>query len=109
MEKAGRILGAVSGLGIVGFWIALSLHPNSGGSRYILIASSMIVASLVGVLGAIIGRPGLLAAAFAVSLPSAVYFLLVASIYRAIGFLTPLLLVAALMIHASRRRLAPNP
>ena len=106
MEKAGRVLGVVAGLGIVGFWIALSLHPNSGGRGYILIASSMIAAALVGVVGGVTGKPALLFAAFAVSVPSAAYFLLVESIYRAIGYLTPLLLVAALLIHVSRRRLA---
>ena len=104
MERAGRILGATAGLAIAGFWISLSLHPNSGGARYILIAASMIAAALVGVVGAIASRPALLFAAFAVSLPSAAYFLLSASLYRAIGYLTPLLLVSGLMIHAARHR-----
>ena len=106
MEKAGRVLGAVAGVGIIGFWIALSLHPNSGGRGYILIASLMIAAALVGVVGGVTGNPALLFTAFAVYVPSAAYFLLVESIYRTIGYLTPLLLVAALMIHVCRRRLA---
>lgn len=104
MERAGRILGATAGLAITGFWISLSLHPNSGGTRYILIAASMIAAALVGVVGAIASRPALLLAAFAASLPSGAYFLLAASIYRAIGYLTLLLLVSGLMIYAARHR-----
>lgn len=104
MEKAGRILGGAAGLAIAGFWISLSLHPNSGGAHYILIAASMVAAALVGVVGAIASRPALLFAAFAVSVPSGAYFLLAASLYRAIGYLTPVLLVSGLMIHAARHR-----
>lgn len=98
------MLGTIAGLGIVVLWIALSLHPNSGGARYILIASSMILAALIGMLGAITGRPTFLFVAFAVSIPSGLYFLLVETIYRGIGYLTPLLLISAFMIYLPQRR-----
>jgi len=106
MEKTGRVLGVLAGLGIAAFWTVLSFHPNSGGARYVLIASSMILAALIGVAGGVTGRSSLLFAAFAVSVPSAAYFLLVESVYRGIGYLTPLLLVAGLMIYLSQRRVA---
>ena len=107
MEKVGRVLGAVAGAGIVALWISLSLHPNSGGPRFILIASSMIVAAVIGIFGALLARPSLLLIAFAVSLPSALYFFLVETIYRGIGYLTPLLLVSAALIYLPRRAARP--
>lgn len=104
VEKAGRILGATAGMGIAALWVSLSLHPNSGGAQYILIAASMMAAALTGVVGAIASKPALLFAAFAVSVPSGAYFLLVESIHRAIGYLTPLLLLSGVMIYMAQHR-----
>jgi hypothetical protein len=110
MTKVARFAGALACAATAGLWLVfLFANPYAAPGSFLLPAAMLLLAALGGA-AAWLGKPyGLLAAALASFAPVGLYLLGTPGIFRGIGVLNLVALLAAALMLAGRRGAARGP